>query len=147
MPVLPQIVALGLIPAHAGKTQRPPTRTRPHGAHPRSRGENVDQAVNPRADRGSSPLTRGKLAFMTAETMPWRLIPAHAGKTLPPCHPRCPLPAHPRSRGENYGISWRKRGEAGSSPLTRGKLQIVPEIRPMMRLIPAHAGKTLNHLQ
>ena len=32
----------------------------------------------------------------------------------------------------------------GSSPLTRGKLDIVPEVAAVVRLIPAHAGKTVG---
>ena len=49
-----------LIPAHAGKTA-PGGRTESlPRAHPRSRGENVYQAVKSSGMRGSSPLTRGK---------------------------------------------------------------------------------------
>ena len=33
--------ALGLIPAHAGKTSEQPSTRRPRAAHPRSRGENI----------------------------------------------------------------------------------------------------------
>ena len=71
-----------------------------------------------------------------------RLIPAHAGKTLASHGYRTEWPAHPRSRGENRldrptsGPLW------GSSPLTRGK-QLVHFLRGhLLRLIPAHAGKT-----
>ena len=49
-----------LIPAHAGKT---PLRSNRHdllGAHPRSRGENIDGFVSGIKSAGSSPLTRGK---------------------------------------------------------------------------------------
>ena len=31
---------------------------------------------------------------------------------------------------------------SGSSPLTRGKLEIIPHVRIVVGLIPAHAGKT-----
>ena len=50
-------------------------------AHPRSRGENEggDEALFDGC--GSSPLTRGKLAAIQADSLRWRLIPAHAGKT------------------------------------------------------------------
>ena len=50
-----------LIPAHAGKTNRPELRGKSSGAHPRSRGENA------------SPRERDC-------ALSW-LIPAHAGKT------------------------------------------------------------------
>ena len=50
-------------------------------AHPRSRGENEALAASDATDKGSSPLTRGKLG--DGYPRPWRagLIPAHAGKT------------------------------------------------------------------
>ena len=76
-------VASGLIPAHAGKTRwrAPSTRSRP--AHPRSRGENeAGLGANPHHD-GSSPLTRGKRRSPRRWDGARRLIPAHAGKTLP----------------------------------------------------------------
>ena len=52
---------LGLIPAHAGKTNHVGVHCGSPSAHPRSRGENnrlMAQATRP---QGSSPLTRGKL--------------------------------------------------------------------------------------
>ena len=52
-------------------------------AHPRSRGENGWQVDCRGGVRGSSPLTRGKLIAVDLDTMRERLIPAHAGKTLP----------------------------------------------------------------
>ena len=50
-----------LIPAHAGKTSAVGYETTVTWAHPRSRGENVDEARQITVLRGSSPLTRGKL--------------------------------------------------------------------------------------
>ena len=52
------------------------------------------------------------------------------------------VPAHPRSRGENYTNKATINGQSGSSPLTRGK-QVRGMVRDAIgRLIPAHAGKT-----
>ena len=74
--------ALGLIPAHAGKTVRQHRCSRFRTAHPRSRGENdVHGAVGEGVD-GSSPLTRGKLGRLPPLCVVRRLIPAHAGKTV-----------------------------------------------------------------
>ena len=91
---------------------------------------------------GSSPLTRGKLG----ELIEWRdehgLIPAHAGKTTPRNCPAWPVPAHPRSRGENRGGRGLGVGLRGSSPLTRGKPLNGPKTPLCDGLIPAHAGKT-----
>ena len=70
------------------------------------------------------------------------LIPAHAGKTEC-CGRMVPNQrAHPRSRGENRGVTMHALRHSGSSPLTRGK-RIQVRRRPNEgRLIPAHAGKT-----
>ena len=138
----PSMQAWRLIPAHAGKTSSTASRRRCRKAHPRSRGENASDATNKFADTGSSPLTRGKRVEGGAHLVDVRLIPAHAGKTPWASGSRWPWAAHPRSRGENLtgrqglGKSW------GSSPLTRGKR--ADELHPvdLVRLIPAHAGKT-----
>ena len=91
-------------------------------AHPRSRGENL---------RITTPAERRH-----------RLIPAHAGKTLPSHRRYRRHTAHPRSRGENVCGGLGENLGSGSSPLTRGKphegcLQVTGG-----GLIPAHAGKT-----
>ena len=134
--------ALGLIPAHAGKTLRTESVLSVLRAHPRSRGEN--HSVLPRlpsAD-GSSPLTRGKpRGGQRSRRLPG-LIPAHAGKTRSSPPRRIRLPAHPRSRGENCSSTPTRRIRTGSSPLTRGKLAGIRAPNAHARLIPAHAGKT-----
>ena len=134
---------LGLIPAHAGKTGSPRRFESYRRAHPRSRGENTRKSVHGSITAGSSPLTRGK---------------------PPQRRSRCPARwAHPRSRGENSGLipfnvglggaHPRSRGEnneegstptvgQGSSPLTRGKPDVLVVLKIATGLIPAHAGKT-----
>ena len=110
-----------LIPAHAGKTAMRRTQGRPTGAHPRSRGENGCVTACRMQPLGSSPLTRGKRLRVGAQHVTPRLIPAHAGKT-PSSNRTClHLPAHPRSRGENWAFRSRLVCCGGSSPLTRGK--------------------------
>ena len=116
----------GLIPAHAGKTVRSGTRRRRAGAHPRSRGENLANALRVIADE--------------------RLIPAHAGKTPLGSALLGTVRAHPRSRGENELGKRRVEGVKGSSPLTRGKRRRMDRRRARRRLIPAHAGKTVADL-
>ena len=54
------------------------------------------------------------------------------------------MAAHPRSRGENHGGLWCSSFGLGSSPLTRGKLAQAKSTAEAMRLIPAHAGKTMT---
>ena len=132
----------GLIPAHAGKTRPAGTRASPSGAHPRSRGENPARDVEAVARRGSSPLTRGKLADQALTLDGLGLIPAHAGKTRGKCARSPGRWAHPRSRGENQTVYKQLSQWSGSSPLTRGKRTGRRRGRSQQRLIPAHAGKT-----
>ena len=92
--------------------------------------------------RGSSPLTRGKRFRRCRGRARRRLIPAHAGKTLPACRWARRARAHPRSRGENLVGEQNVPIEHGSSPLTRGKLRFPVLGAARAGLIPAHAGKT-----
>ena len=96
-----------------------------------------------RGSLGSSPLTRGKLRRCGSGEYVMRLIPAHAGKTREPGHKEEPTEAHPRSRGENVPVSAGSAWRFGSSPLTRGKLEVRGACPSRCRLIPAHAGKTM----
>ena len=132
----------GLIPAHAGKTSDSLSAGRMPTAHPRSRGENYNDAPHALAVEGSSPLTRGKLHVRDREPGNRRLIPAHAGKTRHPRRGGLSGSAHPRSRGENLPRLIDRSGHTGSSPLTRGKPPLRPGGPVRDGLIPAHAGKT-----
>ena len=134
----------GLIPAHAGKTAVHRTIDSGLGAHPRSRGENRAAAALVSAARGSSPLTRGKRRSLARFLDGRGLIPAHAGKTTSARARSSSTPAHPRSRGENTADSRRFDAWVGSSPLTRGKLDVLGVPAGAEGLIPAHAGKTLR---
>ena len=133
-----------LIPAHAGKTALMPWRTASVSAHPRSRGENARVREAGASASGSSPLTRGKRGACGWAAGRTRLIPAHAGKTAWRATAASPASAHPRSRGENYTLMSRVRVSTGSSPLTRGKHDEPHPRHRHLRLIPAHAGKTLS---
>ena len=135
-------VCWGLIPAHAGKTPTGRQSTGEPGAHPRSRGENISSRDRGTSSKGSSPLTRGKRRTLRGHQPGPRLIPAHAGKTYSAELYTFVTRAHPRSRGENTRRHHAVVQEAGSSPLTRGKLPDVDSLGPHLGLIPAHAGKT-----
>ena len=142
MPRANCLVDLGLIPAHAGKTDKQPHPALSLSAHPRSRGENPWTARSTRWVHGSSPLTRGKPNSPSPVNDYFGLIPAHAGKTFVFCVTSWGLRAHPRSRGENQKIAFLVVASVGSSPLTRGKLMVRVAVELPAGLIPAHAGKT-----
>ena len=136
----------GLIPAHAGKTSFWRTASARARAHPRSRGENAIVGRPVALMRGSSPLTRGKRRADPVHAPRGRLIPAHAGKTARTDMTRARPRAHPRSRGENTDGLWNATAIGGSSPLTRGKPGAGGDDGVNARLIPAHAGKTGEHV-
>ena len=94
---------------------------------------------------GSSPLMPGRRG-RRFDLFPGRgLIPAHAGKTSSPASPASRRQAHPRSCRENMSASVAACCASGSSPLTRGKRQVLGRSRQVRQLIPAHAGKTLHN--
>ena len=133
---------VGLIPAHAGKTQSSSAWSGRAWAHPRSRGENLFHDERERRGLGSSPLTRGKLDLAVIGLSEAGLIPTHAGKTRPSTSPRARYKAHPRSCGENAELEAAPILGQGSSPLTRGKrVGFLPGYLAA-GLIPAHTGKT-----
>ena len=132
----------GLIPAHAGKTLRPWWRRGSRGDHPRSRGENHGPPSWTPGTPGSSPLTRGKLRSTRADAAASGIIPAHAGKTSWRVAWGTFSWDHPRSRGENVIGTFVAGFQAGSSPLTRGKLRRRMGNPARLGLIPACAGKT-----
>ena len=113
--------AAGLIPTHAGKTERRDRCLHPPRAHPRSRGENFDGQAPGADGHGSSPLTWGKRDVLLRALSGPGLIPTHAGKTLPARRRTSLRGAHPRSRGENVDNIRCELYSKGSSPLTRGK--------------------------
>ena len=91
---------------------------------------------------GSSPRMRGKQRRRPIPLLYRRLIPAHAGKTIPVQRCCKSARAHPRACGENardvrdFAAGW------GSSPRMRGKHSPYRGRLKPSRLIPAHAGKT-----
>ena len=140
--VLHGLHGTGLIPTHAGKTPGS-SRGRPSSrAHPRSRGENRNRSYRPSSNLGSSPLTRGKRAQFLDGGVLAGLIPTPAGKTHASASVCCRSRAHPRSCGENVSQPVHPCGDAGSSPLMRGKRAYRRRWQRAWRLIPTHTGKT-----
>ena len=137
-------IARGLIPAHAGKTEHPPSAHPAVWAHPRACGENAPLTGAQSPFAGSSPRMRGKLGDGQACDHASGLIPAHAGKTNTSSSSKLLSWAHPRACGENVSIHLTKRLFVGSSPRMRGKPARAPRSLISSGLIPAHAGKTVS---
>ena len=114
-------------------------------AHPRSRGEHLDERKYGKFSKGSSPLARGTRSLTGCTSHRTGLIPARAGNTGGCLHPHAHKRAHPRSRGEHTDLLKNSTPEAGSSPLARGThLSQVTAVQPA-GLIPARAGNTHAH--
>ena len=132
----------GLIPAYAGSTGFSLVCYRVGEAHPRLRGEHQRHKRQQVSTFGSSPLTRGALAYPPLMSACVGLIPAYAGSTTRG-HRCCKQQAaHPRLRGEHIELSSAKAFLFGSSPLTRGAHKGTYTNKPNERLIPAYAGST-----
>jgi len=91
---------------------------------------------------GSSPHTRGARSAPASPTSNARIIPAYAGST--PCRLRLSgrLPDHPRIRGEHRRARFPPSIRGGSSPHTRGALDVPRLDLLRVRIIPAYAGST-----
>lgn len=93
---------------------------------------------------GSSPRVRGAHLNDTLEIDEVGIIPAGAGSTTPRCLPTPSASDHPRGCGEHCLCSRRSYAPPGSSPHMRGARRRPRADRPQHRIIPAHAGSTLN---
>ena len=116
-----------LIPARAGNTTISRATSMPPAAHPRSRGEHIQENEPMMVISGSSPLARGTLLMYLYSTTLGRLIPARAGNTPFLCPKTVGSQAHPRSRGEHVNPRPRRVWIIGSSPLARGTLVVYGE--------------------
>ena len=136
------LLAVRNIPAHAGKTAPTYTEKTLSAEHPRARGENVAMPAAWAVEAGTSPRTRGKLEAFIIIPEEDRNIPAHAGKTHFVGGGSTSPAEHPRARGENRVSRFLALTMLGTSPRTRGKLQLTVRCDGVAGNIPAHAGKT-----
>ena len=72
-----------------------------------------------------------------------RITPAHAGKTLLSLSALMRDADHPRACGENRYKCYEDKVPIGSPPRMRGKHSIDSAVLKLLRITPAHAGKTL----
>ena len=136
------LFTLRIIPALAGNTTGGLARSVRKQDHPRSRGEYLGVFRLSSPARGSSPLSRGILAYVKHTVVHAGIIPALAGNTgaVRSC---TPSPAdHPRSRGEYVCLLSVCGVREGSSPLSRGILVGPGSHQPHHGIIPALAGNT-----
>ena len=133
---------LRIIPAHAGNSVRPRRSPCPESDHPRACGELCPTTEITVPGIGSSPRMRGTQGREEARAFIRRIIPAHAGNSVP-CSPRSRQPSdHPRACGELASSQRAVPIGIGSSPRMRGTLERTLLRDFLRRIIPAHAGNS-----
>ena len=136
---------LGIIPAYAGSTPG----YRPHRTasadHPRIRGEHDPEAPLAMIDAGSSPHTRGARGDFGLLIFSFRIIPAYAGSTSSATIAGVGDGDHPRIRGEHPAALPADEIRLGSSPHTRGALELSRMASRRNGIIPAYAGSTIGY--
>ena len=96
---------------------------------------------------GSSPRMRGTPYSTTWTYTPPGIIPAHAGNTCRGLGSGWRKGDHPRACGEHYLRTLISSTSTGSSPRMRGTRRS-PDIRVLpTRIIPAHAGNTIETVE
>ena len=110
----------GLIPACAGSTVDTSTGRTIARAHPRMRGEHVTGSSSGWSWTGSSPHARGARRLVLRLLRSVRLIPACAGSTTRSVMTRGSPRAHPRMRGEHFGVHHHRVRAAGLIPACAG---------------------------
>ena len=131
-----------IIPARAGETRRSHSTQPRFWDHPRSRGGNLAEMVRADAEKGPSPLARGKRGRRRPRLFELGTIPARAGETGCAVMPVRMPGDHPRSRGGNGACGRRAYWPAGPSPLARGKRGRLRKRKIKHGTIPARAGET-----
>ena len=132
----------GIIPAYAGSTWRRTGRLRRLRDHPRIRGEHILAVAPGTVGHGSSPHTRGALAFSDHVGVGSGIIPAYAGSTVAEQCTHWVRSDHPRIRGEHSIVSGATCTISGSSPHTRGAPTKNTGSTSPSGIIPAYAGST-----
>ena len=112
--------------------------------HPRACGELSDSIMWTKFTNGSSPRMRGTLVLQRRRRVHHRIIPAHAGNSPSVRWSQTSSPDHPRACGELSSLKMPTKPESGSSPRMRGTPQHLPSVSQWSRIIPAHAGNSLE---
>ena len=137
-------IALGITPAHAGKSiyqRRNEEFTRDH---PRMCGEKPRKSCFCRHSPGSPPHVRGKERDPAFNTAQQRITPAYAGKSHFVTSFHLSKRDHPRMCGEKRHGGPLARPVLGSPPHVRGKVTLGPCAGRVAGITPACAGKRLK---
>ena len=132
-----------IIPAYAGSTGVRGLAVLTTRDHPRIRGEHWVGVGGAAEGGGSSPHTRGALGAAVGAVFVEGIIPAYAGSTPIGRFWRRRDRDHPRIRGEHILVHIPSATPLGSSPHTRGALDLTDIVMVSTGIIPAYAGSTV----
>ena len=135
--------AVGITPAHAGKSRRSMRATTKCKDHPRPCGEKTGVGRSVPIMVGSPPPMRGKVHHADMPPCRPRITPAHAGKSKGKALAKPCGWDHPRPCGEKSSYSPCLVAAVGSPPPMRGKGILELTGTASIRITPAHAGKSL----
>ena len=132
----------GITPAHAGR--RPADKSHRTGRwdHPRACGEKVRTVEMNGEPWGSPPRMRGEEATKTKSKKWRRITPAHAGRSFCTHELRSAQKDHPRACGEKPAPLPALLPPQGSPPRMRGEACLACLRGHVVRITPAHAGRS-----
>ena len=136
----PYCRAFGITPACAGNRPAGAETTPPWGDHPRLRGEQLYDALNPTVGWGSPPLARGTVKSLSQPFNICGITPACAGNRYSMGEAGSGNRDHPRLRGEQISIAHKSCCIVGSPPLARGTVHCLQYGIRHLRITPACAG-------
>ena len=131
-----------ITPAHAGKRSAAQSVLRALQDHPRPCGEKQSASTETKRNIGSPPPMRGKGSTIGIIRTIRRITPAHAGKSIDAFAIYSASGDHPRPCGEKLAKYSFGGSIAGSPPPMRGKAKLKSGFRAILRITPAHAGKS-----
>ena len=138
------LVAGRITPACAGKRRHHSLLEKTDQDHPRVCGEKYSTSGIHALSEGSPPRVRGKVGRVLAHSVILRITPACAGKRLRRHSWPQESEDHPRVCGEKGAKDITDCSGLGSPPRVRGK-DVKPGVsRPIYRITPACAGKSLH---
>ena len=136
------VIAGGIIPAHAGLTAFSLALSVRAWDHPRACGAHTNPSFIGRWAPGSSPRMRGSPGASANNSLRIGIIPAHAGLTFCTGATERGRGDHPRACGA-HGYNYREvKNAQGSSPRMRGSPRLECLYNCLPGIIPAHAGLT-----
>ena len=109
-------------------------------------GEHVHLWIPERLGAESSPHARGALYGNSKFNVPFRIIPACAGRTLERPRERDEQRDHPRMRGEHLRSSAPRPRDHGFIPVCAGSTRIWQQCLPHLRDYPRMRGEHVAHV-